>query len=53
MLITCFYYLLLGGESLPERLGPSSTQSKAPVSKRIQTARPSKYEQDIFFDAMT
>lgn len=33
---------MLRGESLPERLGPSSTQNKAPVSKRIQTARPSK-----------
>lgn len=37
---------MLRGESLPERLGPSSTQSKVPASKnRIQTARPSRTAQ--------
>lgn len=41
----CVY--LLGGESLPERLGPTSTQNKVLVSKRIQTARPSKYAHEI------
>jgi hypothetical protein len=37
-----FLYLSLGGESLPERLGPSSTQSKAPITKRAETARQSR-----------
>ncbi|CAF5136240.1 unnamed protein product, partial [Rotaria socialis] len=30
------------GESLPERLGPSSTQTKASVTKRIETNRQSR-----------
>jgi hypothetical protein len=39
----CFvFYLFLGGESLPDSLGPSSTQSKAPVTKRVQSTRQSR-----------
>ncbi|CAF1351555.1 unnamed protein product [Adineta steineri] len=30
---------MLRGESLPEKLGPSSTQTKAPVSKRVEQPR--------------
>ncbi|CAF3360512.1 unnamed protein product [Rotaria socialis] len=33
---------MLRGESLPERLGPSSTQTKASVTKRIETNRQSR-----------
>jgi hypothetical protein len=36
------YNVALGGESLPERLGPSSTQLKAPVINRVGTARQSR-----------
>ena len=35
--------MLVGGDSLPERLGPSSSQSKASVTKRIETTRPSRF----------
>ncbi|CAF0778026.1 unnamed protein product [Adineta steineri] len=30
---------MLRGESLPEKLGPSSTQTKAPVNKRVEQPR--------------
>ncbi|CAF2805572.1 unnamed protein product [Rotaria sp. Silwood2] len=33
---------MIRGESLPERLGPSSTQTKAQVTKRIDTTRQSR-----------
>ena len=32
-------YRFIGGESLPEKLGPSSTQTKAPAMKRVESSR--------------